>query len=208
MLQLIFMVIGAVYAFRLAGINGRAARLKVVDPEAVARWRSHRLRQYLWMIAAGWGIAILSISVSAAISASVQLTSDSAPIVQVALVVMSLAGMITCAVISSKAGREADWIESIREKELLDRDVNAIGGVKPDDGRYYYVKRSEQNSSFYGARTAQQVIEELARGQVKPGWLITWDASGKSYNDLVRDPSVSATWEPVGEFVKRMTNSS
>ncbi len=178
------MVIGVVYAFRLAGINRRAARLKLDDPGALAEWRSHRQRQYIWMIAAGWGFAILSIAVSAAVSASVRLTLDTAFIVQVALVILSVAGMITCAVISSKAGEKADRIESAREKEL----VNAIGAIKSDDGRYYYVKRSERNSSFYGALTAQQVLEELARENVKPGWLMTWAASGKSYNDLVRDP--------------------
>ena len=207
MLQIIFMVIGTFYLFRLIGLNGRAVKLTIDEPDSIARWRFHRRRQYLWMIAAGWGIAVVSIVVSAAISATVQLTSGSALVVQAVLIVLAIAGMITCAVISSKAGTEADKIEAARQEQFLNQGLTANGTLASDDSSSYYVKRSEKNNSFYKSLNTQQVLEELAMGTLSRDWFIIPNPSGRSYNDLVRDPS-GLTWETVAEFVKRGTSGA
>lgn len=136
MLQLILMAIGVRYLYRWSNLDRDAAELNIDDPDALARWRFYRRRQYLLMIAAGWGIAVVSTVVAAAMSVPLTLLpaqsrSASLPFVLLSLYLVDIVGMATCFGISSNAGREADRIErgisaTPGEQERFDKFASAL----------------------------------------------------------------------------------
>ena len=62
MIQLIFMVIGVVYLFKLIGMNSKTGAELGLDSETLVQWQGHRRRKYGWMIAAGWGSFVVGIA--------------------------------------------------------------------------------------------------------------------------------------------------
>jgi uncharacterized membrane protein len=60
MIQIIMLVVGVFYAYRL--LNLGAAGMKFgMHPEALVQWRAYKKRQYVWGIAAGWGSLVLGL---------------------------------------------------------------------------------------------------------------------------------------------------
>jgi hypothetical protein len=114
LIQIVLMCVGIAYVFRLMKLGAKVrANSFGMDPDTLSRWRDLRQKQYLWMIAAGWGVAAGNILVGAMITgAGIRLTSDSALIVQIAALVVSLVAMFMCWNVSSKARALADGLES------------------------------------------------------------------------------------------------
>jgi hypothetical protein len=117
MIQLIFMVIGIVYLFKLIGLNKRSGSHLGLDAESLAKWQEYRRKQYKWMIGAGWGSFGVSILITAIIHAMTEsgsrITQEGAVGAQIAIVVLTLIVMIGCYSVSAKAGREAKALESL-----------------------------------------------------------------------------------------------
>lgn len=119
MVQLIFMFLGVVGFFKLMGIDGRARKLNMDQSDAI-RWRFHRRREYLWMMAAGWGIALAQILVGVVIAHTsnwlerhgyIHLTRDSASTVTLVLLVPACVAMLICAGVSYNARSDAEELE-------------------------------------------------------------------------------------------------
>jgi len=129
MIQIIFMVLGVVYLFRLIGMNKQTGSHLGLDEAALAAWQSHRRKQYIWMIAAGWGSLAVSFVAGflagavVAVMSGGELTRDGATVAQIATLVISLIAMLSCYAVSSGAGKQA--------KELEARAVSVIASAQP-----------------------------------------------------------------------------
>jgi Na+/melibiose symporter-like transporter len=112
MIQIIFMVIGVVYLFKLIGIEKTGSRLGL-DAETLAKWQGHRRKQYLWMIAAGWGSFVIALVITIVIGAAVDsMTENVALGVQIAMIVVGLITMFSCYSISSREAKKAVELEA------------------------------------------------------------------------------------------------
>lgn len=54
MIQFVLMIFGAIYLFKLLMLRRTGAKLGF-QPDALDSWKAERRKQFLWMIAAGWG---------------------------------------------------------------------------------------------------------------------------------------------------------
>jgi len=115
MIQIIFMVIGVVYLFKLVSMTKNTGSDLSFDAEKLANWQSHRRQQYIWMIAAGWGSAAVSFGLGilavAVLNASGQLTQENASAAQIVVLVISLIVMFSCYRVSSSQAKKAKELE-------------------------------------------------------------------------------------------------
>jgi hypothetical protein len=110
MIQIIFMVIGVVYLFRLIGMNSQTGSQFGLDAETLAQWQAHRRKQYAWMIAAGWGSFVVSLLVGAMAGAAFEDRTAA----QIGALVVGLITMFGCYAVSAGAGSKAKEIEALK----------------------------------------------------------------------------------------------
>jgi hypothetical protein len=112
MIQLIFMVVGVVYLFKLIGMNRNTGSELGLDEETLAKWQGLRRKQFIWMIAAGWGSFGVTLATGALIGAAIELSRDNAMVAQIAVLAIGLITMFSCYSFSSRAGKKAKEIEA------------------------------------------------------------------------------------------------
>jgi len=111
MVQIVFMVLGIVYLFKLIGL-GKAATTLGLPPEILAEWRHERTRQYVWGIVAGWGSFVVSLIVaSATIDPAGYYTQSEVLAAEMPSLLAGLAVLIVGIVLSVRAGGKAKAIE-------------------------------------------------------------------------------------------------
>jgi len=116
MIQLIFMVVGVVYLFKLIALNGKTGSNLGLDAETLAKWQGHRRKQYIWMIAAGWGsfvmMLVAGVVVGAMMAAGGNVTEGGAFGAQIGVTVVGLIVMGSCYSVSSGAAKKAKELEA------------------------------------------------------------------------------------------------
>ena len=111
MLQIVVMILGIVYVFKLAGLNKAAANL-ALSPEALAEWKDSRTRQYVWGIVAGWGSFVLSyIVLKATLDPNGYYNESDLLAAEVPGLLVGLTVLIVGLVFSVRAGTRAKNIE-------------------------------------------------------------------------------------------------
>ena len=69
MLQIIMLVVGVYYLYRLATLSNLGLEFGF-PPEILAQWRAHKKHQYVWGIVAGWGSLVASLIALFAVQAA------------------------------------------------------------------------------------------------------------------------------------------
>jgi hypothetical protein len=115
MLQIILMVLGVVYLFKLLMMNKSTGSNLGLEADALAQWQSHRRWQYIWMIVAGWGSAAFGIVVGliagVVMGARGGLTQDDLFTLQIVITILSIIVIIVFWVLSSRQEKKAKALE-------------------------------------------------------------------------------------------------
>jgi hypothetical protein len=69
MIQIIMLVVGVYYAYRLLTLSSAGLNFGM-HPEALIQWRAQKKQQYLWGIAAGWGSLVLGLGAMFVVTAT------------------------------------------------------------------------------------------------------------------------------------------
>jgi hypothetical protein len=125
MIQLIFMVVGVVYLFKLIAMNKNTGSHLGLDADTLAKWQGHKRTQYAWMIAAGWG----SFAVMLVVAAAIGMAFGSPIAAQVAAVLVCLITMIKCYSVSSGAATAAKQLEAKKDGGEISGSCEARAGV-------------------------------------------------------------------------------
>ena len=112
MLQIIFMVIGVYYLFRLLTMNPMTgARPGLLGP-ALVEWQRTKRREYIAMIIAGWGSFAVNIAVDVALAPSGGFAADSdAMSVMLLSLVAGLIVLVAGGVVSYRAHQKCKDLE-------------------------------------------------------------------------------------------------
>lgn len=108
-LSFVFIVLGGL---KLVRLNAAALKLEGNNPDGIELWRFYRQRQYLWLIAAGWGTFILKIPLVIALSGLDRLGIGRFG-QEVTDWALRIAWVITSMVVSRNAGKQGDKIEAL-----------------------------------------------------------------------------------------------
>lgn len=120
MLQIIFMVLGIVYAVRLIGLSKAGTNLGLA-PERLVEWRNLRRRQYIDGIVAGWGSLVATIVVAKlTIDPAGYTTQKEVDAANLPPLLVGIAVLIIGMVGSIRADRRAKAIEKFKVASSLD----------------------------------------------------------------------------------------
>jgi hypothetical protein len=111
MLQIIMLVVGVWYVYKLLTMGSAASKLRL-PPEALAEWQAQRKRQYLWGIVAGWGSLVAAvITASATINPNGYYSTSDALNAEIPELVVGLIILFGGIFFSIRADRRAKTIE-------------------------------------------------------------------------------------------------
>lgn len=113
-MQIMYVIIGVVFMFKLIFMNKNTGSHLVNDPKQLLAWQEYKRREYFWMIAGGWGaagIVFLGFIADNFNIFSGQLTQGNEVVAPLAGLVMSVLVIIICYLASSRQAKQAKSLE-------------------------------------------------------------------------------------------------
>ena len=110
---MILMLIGVVYLFKLLLLNKNAGLRLGLDEEKLVAWSDNRRKQYIWMVAAGWGTFVLQFAAGMVVTLLTnagQLKQEDTIGTQIIILLIGVMVMIWCWNVSSSYAKKANAV--------------------------------------------------------------------------------------------------
>jgi len=104
MIQIILLIVGIVYLFRLPKLRGtKAEQYPEVPEEKFKEWKDLELRSVYLVLWAGWGLFVIELFLGVLLAAAGGVTEDTLVVIQIIMFVLFFILLILASIAGSKA---------------------------------------------------------------------------------------------------------